>query len=131
MSTLFLKFLLNYPVWLKIQLIRCQKFVFDTVPLPFHGQTVALPMQMPVKPASYIIAVKDFQYFVAGVPLISGRVVQKYDFRQIAGGFQRCFQPHQFSAEHLFVMPVTSLFLEKPSSCAANGIPIIFIVVVI
>ena len=116
---------------MKIQKISRNQPEFCTIPQTLHRQFMAGPVKMTVKTTTDFIALQKFQNFIAAIPFISWRIVEKNNLRQLPCRFQRCFQSQQFTFEYLLIVLPASLLLKEPSSGATNGITLIFIMVVI
>jgi hypothetical protein len=82
-STHFLKKLRNYSVRIKLQEVCGNQLIFDAIPQTFHSKIMASSVQMSIEAAAHIIALQQLQNLRAFVPLVPGRIMQKYEFRQI------------------------------------------------
>ena len=116
---------------LEIQSVCRNKLILNSVPLAFHSQAVARTVKMSVEAPSDFIALQQLQDLVAGIALISGRIVQKNEFRQIAGRLQGCFQTDQLPLEHLFIVVIAALLFKKPTPGTADGIAVAFVVIIV
>ena len=68
---------------MKTQIIRGSEPEFHPVPLTFHSQLVASAVEMPVKTPAHPVGFQQLQDFRTFVALISGRVMEEYQFRPV------------------------------------------------